>query len=114
MPLALVIANHVLQFFLLPWALALLFCSATQLIFRARARRSRPFAARLLRTGLGSAARNPFFKSSVMIPLGTISVLEAARMIREARMEEVVAEVKLATVWARLGRAVGVAKVGVP
>jgi hypothetical protein len=35
-------------------------------------------------------------------------------MIREARMEEVVAEVKLATVWARLGRAVGVAKVGAP
>ena len=56
MPLALVIANYVLQFFLLPWALALLFCSATQLIFRARARRSRPFAARLLRTGLGASA----------------------------------------------------------
>ena len=56
MPLALVIANHVLQFFLLPWALALLFCSATQLIFRARARRSRPFVARLLRSGLAASA----------------------------------------------------------
>ena len=56
MPLALVIANHVLQFFLLPWALALLFCSATQLIFRARARHSRPFFARLLRSGLGASA----------------------------------------------------------
>ena len=56
MPLALVIANHVLQFFLLPWALALLFCSATQLIFRARARHSRPFVARLLRSGLGASA----------------------------------------------------------
>ena len=56
MPLALVIANHVLQFFLLPWALALLFCSATQLIFRARARHSRPFCARLLRSGLGASA----------------------------------------------------------
>ena len=56
MPLALVIANHVLQFFLLPWALALLFCSATQLIFRARARRSRPFAPRLLRSGLAASA----------------------------------------------------------
>ena len=56
MPLALTTANHVLQFFLLPWALALLFCSATQLIFRARARRTRPFATRLLLTGLGASA----------------------------------------------------------
>lgn len=56
MPLALTIANHVLQFFLLPWVLALLFCSATQLIFRARAQRTRPFWTRLLLTGLGASA----------------------------------------------------------
>ncbi len=43
-----------------------------------------------------------------------VSVLDSARLVREARMEEVVAELKLATAWARLGRAVGVVKVGLP
>ncbi len=43
-----------------------------------------------------------------------ISVLDSVRVLRESRMTEVVAEVKLAGAWARLGRAVGVVKVGVP
>ncbi|MFO0661485.1 MAG: TolC family protein [Polyangiaceae bacterium] len=42
-----------------------------------------------------------------------VSVLEAVRTFRDVRMEEVVAEVKLASAWARLGRTVGVVKVGV-
>lgn len=46
------------------------------------------------------------------VPL--VSVLDAARMIREARLDEVVAEVKLAATWARLGRTIGVVKVGAP
>lgn len=46
------------------------------------------------------------------VPL--VSVLDAARMWRETRMEEVVAELKVATAWARLGRTIGVVKLGVP
>ena len=64
----------------------------------------------------------PLAKQALLLTLSSygtgqmplVSVLDAARMIREARMEEVVAEVKLATAWARLGRALGVAKVGAP
>ncbi len=43
-----------------------------------------------------------------------VSVLDALRALRETRMSEVVAEVKVAGAWARLGRSVGVVKVGVP
>ncbi len=42
-----------------------------------------------------------------------ISVLDAEKAVREARMDEVIAEVKAAAAWGRLGRAVGVVKVGV-
>lgn len=45
------------------------------------------------------------------VPL--VSVLDAVKMVRDARMEEVIAEVKAAGAWARLGRAIGVVKVGV-
>lgn len=45
--------------------------------------------------------------------LPLVSVLEATRLVRDARMEEVIGEMKLAAAWARLGRAVGVVKVGV-
>jgi outer membrane protein TolC len=45
------------------------------------------------------------------VPL--VSVLDAVKAVREARMDEVTAEVKAAAAWARLGRAVGVVKVGV-
>jgi cobalt-zinc-cadmium efflux system outer membrane protein len=45
------------------------------------------------------------------VPL--VSVLDAARMVREARMDLVVAELKVAAAWARLGRAIGVVKIGV-
>lgn len=41
-----------------------------------------------------------------------VSVLDAARALREARMEEVAAEVATADAWVRLGRAVGVVKGG--
>ncbi len=41
-----------------------------------------------------------------------VSVLEAARLVRDTRMEEVVGEMKLAAAWAKLGRAIGVVKVG--
>jgi outer membrane protein TolC len=43
-----------------------------------------------------------------------VSVLDGMRLLRDTRMEEVIAEMKLAAAWARLGRAVGVVKVGVP
>lgn len=45
------------------------------------------------------------------VPL--VSVLDAVKAVRDARMEEVTAEVKTAAAWARLGRAIGVVKVGV-
>jgi outer membrane protein TolC len=45
------------------------------------------------------------------VPL--VSVLDAAKAIRDARMDEVTAEVKAAAAWARLGRAIGVAKLGI-
>lgn len=45
------------------------------------------------------------------VPL--VSVLDAVKAVRDARMEEVIAEVKAAGAWVRLGRAVGVVKVGV-
>jgi len=45
--------------------------------------------------------------------LPLISVLDAVKAVRDARMEEVTAEVKAAGAWARLGRAIGAVKVGV-
>ena len=42
-----------------------------------------------------------------------LMVLDAEKSVRDARMEEVIAEMKAASAWARLGRAVGVVKVGV-
>jgi outer membrane protein TolC len=45
------------------------------------------------------------------VPL--VSVLEATQLVRDSRLEEVIAEVKLAVAWARLGRSIGVVKVGV-
>ena len=44
------------------------------------------------------------------VPL--VSVLDAARMVRESRMEDVAAGIKVAAAWAKLGRAIGMAKVG--
>lgn len=63
----------------------------------------------------------PLSKSVVSLTIATyaagqlplVSVLDAVRAIRDARMDEVLAEVKAAAAWARLGRAVGVVKVGV-
>lgn len=43
-----------------------------------------------------------------------VSVLEALAMLRMIRMEEVVAEIRVAAAWVRLGRAVGVVRIGVP
>ena len=43
-----------------------------------------------------------------------VSVLEALAMQRMIRMEEVVAEIRVAAAWVRLGRAVGVVRIGVP
>jgi outer membrane protein TolC len=43
-----------------------------------------------------------------------VSVLDAERLVRDTRMEEVIAELKVAVAWAKLGRAIGVVKVGVP
>ena len=43
--------------------------------------------------------------ASGQVPL--VAVLEASRAFRDARMDEAVAEVRLAGAWARLGRAVG-------
>lgn len=44
-----------------------------------------------------------------------VSVLEATKLVRDARLEEVVAEARLAAAWARLGRAVGVVRIdGLP
>lgn len=64
----------------------------------------------------------PLAKQSLTLTLSSygagqtpfVSVLEAARLVRDSRLEEVVAEVKLAAAWARLGRTVGVAKIGAP
>ena len=47
---------------------------------------------------------------SGQLPL--VSVLDAVRVLREARMSEVIAEVKVAAAWARLGRSVGTVKLG--
>jgi outer membrane protein TolC len=41
-----------------------------------------------------------------------VSVLDAARMLREARMEEIDAEITLAAAWARLGRVTGASGIG--
>ena len=49
--------------------------------------------------------------ASGQVPL--VSVLDAEKEVRDARMEEVIAEVKAAAAWARLGRAIGVVKVGI-
>ncbi|HVY44873.1 MAG TPA: TolC family protein [Minicystis sp.] len=62
----------------------------------------------------------PLARQSVQLSLASygggqlplVSVLDAVNAFRGARMEEVVAEVKLASAWARLGRAVGIVKVG--
>ncbi len=43
-----------------------------------------------------------------------VSVLDAFTMLRMTRMEEVVAEIRLAAAWVRMGRAVGVARIGMP
>lgn len=45
--------------------------------------------------------------------LPLVSVLEAAKAVRDARQEEVIAEVKAAAAWARLGRSVGEVKLGI-
>ena len=50
--------------------------------------------------------------ASGQLPL--VSVLDSVRALRESRMSEVVAEVKVAAAWARLGRSVGVVKLGAP
>ena len=63
----------------------------------------------------------PLSKSVLSLTIATytagqmplISVLDAEKAVREARMDEVIAEVKAAAAWGRLGRAVGVVKVGV-
>jgi outer membrane protein TolC len=41
-----------------------------------------------------------------------VAVLDAVRALREARMQEIVAEIELARAWIRLGRAVGVVRIG--
>jgi cobalt-zinc-cadmium efflux system outer membrane protein len=64
----------------------------------------------------------PIAKQSITLTLQTyagghaplVAVLDALQMQRMARMEEVVSEVRLAIAWTRLGRAVGVVRVGVP
>jgi outer membrane protein TolC len=63
----------------------------------------------------------PLSKSVLSLTIATyaagqmplVSVLDAEKAVRDARMEEVIAEVKAAAAWARLGRAVGVVKVGI-
>ncbi len=63
----------------------------------------------------------PLSKSILELTIGTyasgqvplLSVLDAEKAVRDAKMEEVLAEIKAAAAWARLGRAIGVVKVGV-
>jgi len=50
--------------------------------------------------------------ASGQVPL--VSVLDALTMLRMTRMDEVGSEIRLAVAWARLGRVLGVVKVGVP
>ncbi len=42
-----------------------------------------------------------------------VAVLDATRMLREARMEEIAAELATARAWAALGRAIGAVKLGI-
>lgn len=63
----------------------------------------------------------PLARSVITLTIGTyaagqvplVSVLDAVKALRDARMEEVKAEVQAAEAWARLGRAIGVVKLGV-
>ena len=41
-----------------------------------------------------------------------VSVLEALRVTRDVRMEDVIAEVRVALAWAKLGRAMGAVRIG--
>jgi len=76
------------------------------------------------RTRLATAREKvtPLAKQSVSLTLASygggqsplVSVLDAERMLYEVRLEEVVAEVKVALAWARLGRSTGILKVGPP
>lgn len=43
-----------------------------------------------------------------------VTVLDAVSMLRMTRMDEIASEIRLAAAWVRLGRSLGVAKVGVP
>ena len=62
----------------------------------------------------------PLTRKAVMLTLANyaggqttlVAVLDAVRALREARMEEILAEIDVARAWARLGRAIGRAKIG--
>jgi outer membrane protein, heavy metal efflux system len=64
----------------------------------------------------------PIAKQAVTLQLASyatgqaplVSVLDSLSMMRMTRMEEVVAEIRLAAAWVRLGRATGVVRVGPP
>jgi len=71
------------------------------------AARTRLMVARDKRVPLAKLATSLSIASYGGGSLPLISVLDALRALREARMDQVVAEVRLALAWTRLGRSVG-------